>query len=97
MNVAFAGGTGTVNTFNVSIGNPATAGASVNFPSGGTITGNSFSMSGGDSTINGNTFLGASSAKGSFYGPDGKMVGGVWQGNVTGTDHANGNFYGSKP
>jgi hypothetical protein len=93
MYVNFAGGTGSVSAFNVSIGTPLGAGASIAGGSG-TITGNSFSLTGTGYVNNGTA--GTGSANGSFYGPDAKMVGGVWQANSAG-GNANGNFIGSTP
>jgi hypothetical protein len=93
MYVNFAGGTGSVSAFNVSIGTPLGAGASIAGGSG-TITGNSFSLTGTGYVNNGTA--GTGSANGSFYGPDAKMAGGVWQANSAG-GNANGNFIGSTP
>jgi hypothetical protein len=94
MDVTFSHVGGTINNFNVSIGNPAAAGASYTSTTG-TITGNSFNVTGGTGQINGAPST-AHSAYGSFYGPDGKRVGGVWQLGCP-THHANGNFIGSRP
>ena len=93
MNVTYASGTGSVSAFNVSIGTP---GAGVSITGGaGNITGNSFSVSNATATINGTG--GQGRAYGSFYGPTGQMVGGIWSA-ATGTPtYANGNFVGSKP
>ena len=93
MNVNFAGGTGTVTDFKVSIGTPASAGVSLTGGTG-TITNSNFGVTGLTSNINGAT--GGGTADGSFYGPTGQMVGGVWRA-TAGADHANGNFYGIKP
>jgi len=104
MNVNFAGGTGNVTNFNLSVGNPAVLGASLTGGSG-SITGNSFSVTLAPGGVKINNMTGAGvdggAAYGSFYGPTGQMVGGVWQALVDTASptpkKANGNFIGSRP
>lgn len=102
MNVTFAGGAGSVSNFNLSMGDPASAGVSIINGAGAISNTGSFTVSAVDAnvTINGSTPVTGNSAtaKGSFYGPTGQMVGGVWQAyTVTNSAHANGNFWGIKP
>lgn len=90
MNVAFAGGAGSVSNFNLSIGSGNTARV---YSASGSITGNSFNVT-GSGCANG-MCGGSGSASGSFYGPNAEMTGGVWQATAS-PNYANGNFIGSK-
>lgn len=96
MNVTFAGGTGNVSAFNVSVGNPAIAGASITGGTG-TISGNTFNVTAAVGNVKINNVVGdVGTAYGSFYGPTGTWVGGVWKAEA-GLERASGNFIGSKP
>ncbi len=91
MGVTFAGGTGSISNFNVSVGGDTGISSGT-----GSISGSNFTVGGGTACVNGQCTSGVGSAKGAFYGPNAQHAGGVWQVSVPIYGNANGVFQGSK-
>jgi hypothetical protein len=95
MGVNFAGGTGTINNFQVWVGGVNNTGMSSGT---GSIEGSKFFVSSGTACVNGACGTGGASgyATGAFYGPNAQHAGGVWNVNNGLSGYANGVFQGSK-